>query len=269
MSARSSLLHRCASVAGARHRAIARNCQDAVATWVASDQTWGLAVVCDGCGSQPHSEFGALWGRQAWSLAVQRAVAAGVDLASSTFWSTVSADVVTSLTMLAEQCSGSDEHDRTKFVQQHLLFTSLVGVVHDQTVSVLALGDGMALLGDETYQFGPWADNAPPYIAYALIDPAFVPIAIATVVTRDKADVDRLAVASDGIDDFAGGLRGLLTERVVRNPDGLRRALEIAARATELIDWAAQCMQRLPGCLQDDTAVALLQWSPSPEAESV
>lgn len=155
------------------------------------------------------------------------------------------------------------------FVQQHLLFTSVVGVVHDQTVSVFALGDGMALLGDETYQFGPWADNAPPYIAYALLDATFAPSAIAAVVTRDKAEVGRLAVASDGIDDFAGGLRGLLTDRVVRNPDGLRRALEVAARATEHLDWAAQRIQRIPGRLQDDTAVALLQWSSSPNPEAL
>ena len=230
-------------------------------TWVACDESWGLAVVCDGCGSQPHSEFGALWGRQAWSRAVQRTLASGVDLPSPTFWSTVCTDVVTALTMLAAQCGGNDESERAMFVQQHLLFTSIVGVVHAQTVSVLAIGDGAALLGDEVYQFGPWADNAPPYLAYALDDTTFLPMDVATVVTRDKADVGRLAVASDGIDELAGGLRGLLIERVVRNPDGIRRALELAARSSEQIDWAAQRVLRTPGCLQDDTAVALLQWA--------
>ena len=269
MIAKASLLHRCASVAGARHRVSARNSQDAVATWVASDQTWALAVVCDGCGSQPHSEFGALWGRQAWSLAVQRAVATGLSLVSPTFWSTVCADVEAALTMLTAQCSGSDERNRAIFVQQHLLFTSLVGVVHDQTVSVLALGDGVALLGDEIFEFGPWADNAPPYLAYVILDPTFAPISIANVVTRARTDVGRLALASDGIADFLGGLRGLLTQRVIGNPDGLRRALELAARATEHIDWAEQCMQRIPGWLQDDTAVALLQWPAPPRTEAL
>ncbi len=238
-------------------------------TWVAGDQSWGLAVVCDGCGSQPHSEFGALWGRQAWSRAVQRTIATGLEVAAPAFWSTVCADVVAALVVLAAQCGGDDDRERAAFVQQHLLFTSVVGVVHAQTVSVLALGDGAALLDEQAYQFGPWADNAPPYLAYALLDPTFTPMTVATVVTRDKADVGRLAVASDGIDDLAGGLRGLLIERVVRNPDGMRRALELGARSAERIDWAEQRMQRTPGCLQDDTAVALLQWALPPTTEPV
>lgn len=238
-------------------------------TWVAQNQSWGLAVVCDGCGSQPHSEFGALWGRQAWSRAVQRTIATGLIVKSPTFWSTVCADVVAALALLAAQCGGKDADERAVFVQQHLLFTSVVGVVHDRTVSVLALGDGAALFNDEAYQFGPWADNAPPYLAYALLDSSFAPMTVATVITRDKASVGRLAVASDGIEDLTGGLRGLLVEQVVRNPDGMRRVLELAARSTERIDLADQRLLRTAGCLRDDTAVALLQWAALPTVEPV
>ncbi len=269
MTTCTTLLSRSASVAGARHRAAARNCQDAALTWVACDQAWGIAVVCDGCGSQPHSELGALWGRQAWCRAVQRTIASGHGLASPSFWTTVCDDVVTALTCLAAQCGGDDERERAVFVQQHLLFTSVIGVVHEATVSVLALGDGAALVNDEPHVFGPWADNAPPYIAYALLDSTFAPMTVATIVTRAKAEVGRLAVASDGIDDFVGGLRALLSERAVCNLDGLRRALEVAARPTERIDWAEQRVQRIPGCLPDDAAVALLQWAPLPSTAAV
>ncbi len=257
-----TLLGRCAVVAGARHRSVARNCQDAAATWVAADQRWGLAVVCDGCGSQPASEFGALWGRLAWQQAVQRAIGAGIVPTACEFWPKVCADVAAGLAALAQQCSSS-EVPTISFVHEHLLFTSLVAVMYDQTLSVFALGDGTALVAGQVHQFGPWPDNAPPYLAYALLDPTFAPAAVATTITCNVEATGIVAIASDGIDDFPGGIEALVIERNVRNPDGLRRTLELAARPSEQIDWPEQRVMRIAGRLHDDTAVAVLQWATS------
>jgi len=260
MTAIQTLLGRCATVAGARHRSTARNCQDAALVAVAPDQTWGVATVCDGCGSQPYSELGALWARHAWCVAVQRAIANNLGPTVSEFWPTVCAEVVAALATLATQCSGSDA-ERVAFVHTHLLFTSLVAIVHRQTVTVFALGDGAALVDGQVHEFGPWPDNAPPYLAYALLDPTFVPADVATIITCSKDAQGCVAIASDGIDDLPGGLAALITAPNVRHPDGLRRQLELAARPREQIDWTEQRVTRIAGALHDDTAVAVLQWS--------
>src|SRR5439155_16598404 len=84
-----------ATVAGRLHHVSGRNNQDAFA-WAQSPG--GLvAVVCDGCGSAPHSEVGAQLGARLVAKTLALQLAQGGDPAGDDFWLAARAEVLRTL----------------------------------------------------------------------------------------------------------------------------------------------------------------------------
>lgn len=238
-----------AAVTGARHLRAARNGQDASARWVGSDGVAAI-VVCDGCGSGGSSEVGARLGVQLVIRALATRLARGER--PREVWAGVRGDVVAALAALVEAMCV--DGDRAAVIHEHFLFTIVAAAVGHGEVSVWAIGDGGYALGPRVHELGPFDDNQPPYIAYDLLDaPAEAHVAHA------DASVGRVVVASDGATEL--GLARWCDDGLLRNRDALRRALSLAARGDERIDWDAGCVVRAPAALQDDGAVAVLRWA--------
>ena len=242
---------RSAAVSGARHLRVARNGQDAAATWVGDGA--GAIVVCDGCGSGASSEVGARLGAQLVIGAVAARLRRGER--PSALWSGVRAQVVAVLGQLAEAMPG----DRAAAIRDHFLFTIVAAAASGNEVCVWAIGDGGYAFGDRVHVLGPFADNQPPYLAYDLLDMPAIAHLEATF-----ARAGTVMVATDGAVDlgFGLGLTALIDAATLTHPDGLRRRLAVLARGSERIDWDARRIVRTPAALQDDGAVAVLGWQP-------
>jgi hypothetical protein len=193
------------SVAGRLHARAGRNNQDAFA-W-AEREGIVAAAVCDGCGSAPHSEAGARMGAR---IAVEELLRHGTDLAA------VREAIVGRLEQIDAALQGAGA--------EYLLFTLIAAVVTPEEAVVFTCGDGLIGVNGEIRAIGP--DEAPPYLAYALLggEAEFI------VQCRLPASgLDSLALGSDGAIELR--LDALLKDELIfRNPDGLRRRLATGPR---------------------------------------
>lgn len=250
-----------AAVAGAHHRRIGRNGQDAAAAWTGAvgGEGAGAVVVCDGCSAGAGSEVGARLGAELVIAAAARELAAGVRAAA--IWPAVYDHVLGALDRLAAAMPG----DRERVVHEHFLFTIVAAAYRGDEVAVWAVGDGGYAIGGRARVLGPFPENRPPYLAYALLGDA----APAPVPHLERADArcGSVLVATDGAAEVGLGAFGGV-ERYLHNPDALRRHLALLARGDERIDWDGRRVERRAAALQDDGAVALLRWGPPPGAVS-
>lgn len=209
------------SIVGRDHVRIGRNNQDAYAVWAGAGAA--AAVVCDGCGSAPHSEWGARLGARLVAAALARRAGATWER----LWPEVQGEVLAGLRAAAALVG--DVHD-------HLLFTIVAALARGGEASAAAIGDG-AVVWDGAQLLGRDATDTPAYLGYGLDGeaPAFRELG--------RGPCRTLALASDGAAELSVG--PLFDDDLVwRNPDGLRRRLAIAARGR---------------ALADDTTVALLR----------
>lgn len=270
------------SVVGRDHRRTGKNNQDALA-WAPLEQEGIVAVVCDGCGSQPHSEVGARLGA---SLMVQVVIQqlTRTSLADAGFWSAVQQQMLKRLRWLARQLGGENTKDLTKdlvkTVQHHLLFTLLGAVITPEETVIFGLGDGVYALNGEIHPLGPYAHNAPPYLAYHLL-PAeilnFEPPPLQVHLQRPTATVQTLLLGSDGVLDLIAAASSLLPGKAepvgelsqfwqdayFQNRDRIRRRLTLINRDITRADWKQQQLVKHSGLLPDDTTLVCLRRRPT------
>ncbi|MBV8758042.1 MAG: protein phosphatase 2C domain-containing protein [Deltaproteobacteria bacterium] len=233
-----------ASVIGARHLRVARNGQDAAAA--ASGPGWAAAVVCDGCSAGAYSEVGARLGAAIVVAALARRLAAG---AMGDLWPGVQAEVVAALAALADRMG----EDRVRVVVDHFLFTIVAVAATREATSVWAIGDGAYSFGERTRVLGPFADNQPPYLGYALLgDAPHAHVEMAPVGTQI------VAIATDGALDLGGDVARFAKARYLEHADRARRELSVLARGREVIDWEERRVVRTAE-LQDDCAIAVVR----------
>ncbi|RZM77324.1 protein phosphatase 2C domain-containing protein [Leptolyngbya iicbica] len=261
------------SVVGRDHRRVGKNNQDAWA-WTLLPQ--GLvAVVCDGCGSQPHSEVGARLGAALTVRTVQRQLTQR-SLTDVEFWPTVQQQVLRRLRSLARQLG----HDLAATVQQHLLFTLLGAIVTPQDTVVFGLGDGVYALNGEIQVLGPYAHNAPPYLAYHLLPADALSVVppplqihcqqptetVATLLLGSDGVVDLMAAASlplPGKTEPVGELSQFWQNPYFQNPDRVRRRLTQINHEQVQPDWERRHVVKQPGLLPDDTTLVCLRRRPT------
>jgi hypothetical protein len=222
-----------ASVTGARHRADGVGNQDAFAVREGRDRF--VAVVCDGCGSAPASGVGAYLGA--------RIVAEAVMREGPRDWAALTAAITARLEAVAEPSRDA--------LAEAFLFT-IVGVTIDASAAVFfALGDGVIGCNGRTIALGPFEDNAPPYLAYRLIDGRDV--ALAPVLTCPAGELERFWIGTDGAADLPEGT--LDGDACFAHPDALRRHLTQLSQPGVRVTAAGR--ERVPSVLKDDTTVVI------------
>jgi hypothetical protein len=232
---------RAAAVTGARHLRAGRNGQDAAAAWVGEDAA--AVVVCDGCSGGPGSEVGARLGARV----ALGAIARHAHLPWQPLWHAVLGDVLGAIAAFADRVSD----DRHAAIHEHWLFTIVAAAALRGEVAVWAVGDGAYAIDGVTRTLGPFADNQPPYLAYALVGAQPEPHV-------EIAHARSVVIASDGAAEL--GLARFADRRFLDHPDALRRELACAARGEERVDWHDRRIVRVPAALQDDGAVGVMAW---------
>jgi serine/threonine protein phosphatase PrpC len=233
------------SVAGRAHAAAGRNNQDAFCWAVDADGL--VAVVCDGCGSSPHSEVGAQVGARLFVQAATRLFRADLDPAD--LLEQVGQDVLARLRVLAREMS-VDAASFARTVTDHFLFTIVGALITARGATTFSLGDGLVVINGERTELGPFPDNEPPYLGYALLPGAPDRGARAQVsfeIHRSLAagEVQSLVLGSDGAVELESELWS--DDRLFKNPDMVRRRLTVLKRAPRA------------GELSDDTTLVVIR----------
>jgi hypothetical protein len=214
------------AVIGRDHARAGKNGQDALA-WAERDGTLA-AVVTDGCSSAPHSEVGAKLGA--------RILVDGLLRGGS--WQEINAAVLARLRAAAEAMGGVDE----RTVHDYFLFAAVGVVVRPDLTTIVAAGDGLAAVNGARVQIGPYPDNAPPYLGYALLGDA-PGCLLRPLVEIPTAELGSALVATDGAAELE------LAEfwrdaRFFANSDQVRRRLTLLGRERGLADDTAVVVLR-------------------------
>jgi len=265
MNTNSNVRATSASAIGARHQHAGRNGQDAAATFVGplaaqavaeAGHGVAVAVVCDGCSSGASSEVGARLGARWFAERLGQALVNGADVEDRATWEAARRDVAARLRSVAEVGERAtipvELAVDADAVHELLLFTIVAAAITPDGAAVWALGDGAYGCDGAIHVLGPFAETAPPYLAYDLLgDPREAHFEV-------LSSAQRIVIATDGAADLEYDLAAFGTTSTA-NPDALRRRLALLARSEERIAWGEGRVHRSPAILQDDCAVAILE----------
>ncbi|MBW4521841.1 MAG: protein phosphatase 2C domain-containing protein [Scytolyngbya sp. HA4215-MV1] len=262
------------SISGREHLRVGKNNQDACAVKFLDQAV--VAVVCDGCGSAAHSEVGAKLGSQMTIAVIGQMLEKNAGKCGNPgFWQQVQEALLQRLDQLIVAWGD----DRPQAIRDYWLFTIVGTVITSSITTVFALGDGTIVLNGQVLPLPTFANNAPPYLAYGLMEPQQVSLAPIQLQFQIHAclptqEVQSMVIGSDGVQDLiAAAERPLpgraewvgaldqfwLDDRYFRNPDQIRRRLALMNREVAKPDWQRQQMNRESGLLPDDTTLVVLR----------
>jgi len=191
------------SVIGKYHTRIGLNNQDAYGYILHPDYV--MAVVCDGCGSGNYSEVGARLGVNLFLKELNRVeefINIGVGNLNKLLES-VKIGIVNSISCMSYMIGDN----LPNIIKEHFLFTSLIACVGKEKSFIASIGDGFYNINGENFEIGPFENNAPPYISYAIIPDAvginaFKDIKFNIHSIMDSKDIENIMIATDGLEDF-------------------------------------------------------------------
>lgn len=268
--------------AGCRRLFLGKNNQDACAFRVIHDSL--VAVVCDGCSSGSASELGARLG--AWMVVDSMSrclekMQGAEDALHNEMWllrllEKVRCRVITRLGKVGRLLGGFEE----QALREAFLFTVLGILITPSMASVFAIGDGVFCLNGRMVKIGPFPDNAPPYLSYALMEEG--------LAEKDRLGGPRFEIlesvpaqqfrhgliATDGAlpicespsktlpgrSDPVGPISRFWEEDLFfENPDALRRHLALANSQVVRADRTAGRIRVEHGLLEDDTTLFVVR----------
>ena len=247
MTLSGSFLAVAGSVTGRDHRRAERDGQDGHALVVTEDVV--AAIVTDGCSSGRASEIGARVGA-AWLAALVEQRFRGSSGAEAGA-ADVTRELLARLELLARSFDAAGEI-RAARVDQSLLFGFLAAVVTPVTSIVFGIGDGIVVVDGVVTVIDPGPENAPPYLAYGLVGGSHACIEPRIHFVGRSADVEVLAVATDGaaplVQSADSALSAIAADpRYARNPSLLRKRLVVLSdRGTFSDDATVGVVRRRP-----------------------
>jgi serine/threonine protein phosphatase PrpC len=216
---RSVTIARTATVIGREHVRLGRNNQDGVFALTRDDL--GVAVVTDGCSSQPFSEVGARLSARVLATLVSR-----MDSVQLEALPIQAMDALTRwLARFVESVEGDDV---VQVLEAYGLFTVLCAVQRGDQAVVFGSGDGAVVVDGRVTRLSSGEENAPAYLGYRVLGQA-VP-----VVVHHLGPARQVALCTDGLDAWVTtGASALFDDELVwRNPVQLQRRLNVL-QATE------------------------------------
>jgi hypothetical protein len=261
------------TVVGREHYRLRANGQDAYRIERRGEVM--VAVVCDGCGDpgSPHSEVGATLGARMIAHRLAALLAAGADRlatpkAVEKTLEEVRRATLAGLRKLARSMGG----DLAGALNDCLLFT-VVGCAIDAThAAFFSLGDGVIIVNGQAMMLGPYPDNAPPYMAYALLDGCKEQCDLRFSIHHHMpaSGLQSFLIGSDGVRDlmkegmqYLPGTNEVIgeidtfwrTSSYYVNPHALSNRLRLINTDQLVIDWQAHKKTTDWGRLPDDTTL--------------
>ncbi|MDP1822181.1 MAG: protein phosphatase 2C domain-containing protein [Archangium sp.] len=204
---------------GRDHLRIGRNNQDGVFT------SPRVAVVTDGCSSQPQSEVGAQLGARFLGQWLSNQHELTPDLPAR------ATDALTGYLYQSVLALGPEVEPT---LERYFLFTFLAAIRVGDRGMIFGLGDGAFLVDDELVRIDSGPDNAPPYCAYRLTTSGSRP----EPQLHFLGPARRLAVMTDGFHHLELARLITLTTALTPNPLTLQRRLNVLAETERFTDDA-------------------------------
>lgn len=259
------------TVAGRDHVRVGKNSQDAY-YWEESDDVL-VAVVCDGCGSSPHSEVGAKLGAK---LVVRQTLLAYLQdpkafvSADETGFERLKRTLLISLSSTIKDMAGSFSEN----VRDYFLFT-ILGVIVDQThgVQLFGCGDGVYYWnGFPVHLSAP--NNTPAYLSYGLIKTEMGEPELKRLLAYPGWKLQHLLLGTDGVSDLEKshdlaipgkeekiGSMSQFWEKdgFFKNPFSIGHRLALINRSVRSVDWEKKALIEAHGPLRDDTTLIAIR----------
>ena len=237
-----------------------------------------VATVCDGCGGEPSSEFGAKAGVSIVPKAVIEELRLG-EIAShperldDDFWERVRTRSLDAIEQMALLLTAPGE-SATQKALHHLTFTVLGTLITPQITAVFSVGDGLYAVNGEIYDLGPFPNNEPPYLIFGHIPSTRVEERLThfQVRTFPTQEVNSLLLSTDGGRDFVeakdrpipgqsqavGPLSQFWeVDLFFNNRDTVRRRLALVN--SKVNRWDGKRLVTQGGSLRDDTTVVVIR----------
>lgn len=260
-----------ATVPGRDHRRAFRNSQDA--WYVEASPDLLVAVVCDGCGSAPHSEVGAKIGARLVARQMTRWITEAPEFFGGESLpvglNRVRRSVLSQVQVLADSMSGSF----SQVISDYFLFTVLGAVIRPAGTFLFGAADGVFWVNGEETRLE--AGNEPPYPMYGLIRTE-KPVESSFFLYRscETPEVVSIGLGSDGAMDLSaasekpipgkaeriGPVSQFWTEdRYFRNPFALGHRLNLINREYRTVDYDGKRVNEEHGPLSDDTTLVVVR----------
>ncbi len=234
------------SVTGREHRRAERDGQDGHALVTTPNVV--AAIVTDGCSSGARSEIGARLGAGWLAALVEQRFADVRDAEHAVaIASAVTGELLARLGLVARSLDAAGDVVAAR-IDESLLFGFLAAVVTPEVTLVFGVGDGIVVVDGAVTSIDPGPDNAPPYVAYGLLDAAHAKAAPVLHFVGPTADVEVVAVATDGLAPIVPTLASLASDpKYATNPSLLRKRLVVLSDG---------------GAFSDDATVAVVRRRP-------
>lgn len=272
------------SVVGKDHFLVGKNNQDAYCCVISDNAI--VAVVCDGCGSEKHSEVGAKIGAKLTVNSVLRAIKKFPDDSIISmgkykerfldlFFERIKNDILDKIRILAG-FMGGDSFLQTLI--DYFLFTIVGTIITPKSSVVFALGDGVVIVNDEILKIEPFFENRPPYLVYNAIKPEKLnyPISSEFKILRfaPTKEINSILIGTDGVTDLINSSRENLPGKNIpvgpisqfwgddcyfKNHDMVRRKLAIMNKSSMKINWGRSEIEKESGILSDDTTIIVVR----------
>lgn len=143
------------------------NNQDALAT---RESPKGLvAVLCDGCSSQPFSGTGADIGANLIAGIINKKLLSGCEI-EKLDWTEITNETSRLLKTEIRKFTLNDSVPAfEKAAIERFSFTAIVLVITGDIATVASFGDGLVIIDDEVIDLQPPILNSPPYLCYLLV----------------------------------------------------------------------------------------------------
>ena len=186
---------------------VGKNNQDALCTH--QDARVTIAVVSDGCGSQPRSEVGSNVASQLLRSSLIRQWARHAAMAKGNFEKALPLvleatrqDVLAHLRILSQAIAGDGSFSQA--ICDNFLFTLVGALITEHGAGFFTIGDGLIIVNGEVNRVGPFEKNEPPYISYALLNTRWKDEELRFTVHKvlPVAELQSFLIGSDGAVDL-------------------------------------------------------------------
>ncbi len=196
------------SVPGRRHLGSGnllsgKNNQDAMG--FLAKQECIILTVHDGCGSTPHSEFGARIGATLLPIVIAEELRnhGAPKVECKSFWESVKVKMLERIESIISLCCPGEmgSEARSNFARNHFLFTALGALLTEELTIVFGIGDGAFAINGKLTTIGPFPDNAPDYLCRSLVSRAEAPDFVVHARIRTEL-LETLVIGTDGMQDL-------------------------------------------------------------------
>jgi len=208
-----------------QHKLNIRNNQDAFGWHLRTGNNAVCAVICDGCGSSKHSEVGAkiFANKMPCEILRREREICMANSATELAWDHIRWRALSWI------------HDLFLPTKDYYLFTVMGVMAGLDWITIFSIGDGVAYLNGNEIKLPEYPNNAPPYLAYELIQdkirnpqPELYKFKIHAQIPVDEFET--CLIGSDGVKDLAKIMdisEFWTDDRYFQNSDQVRRKLAV------------------------------------------